>query len=386
MSFDTTASNSGAARGACTLLQQKIGRPLYNFACRHHIFELVAEAAFSTCLGPSSGPDIAIFKRFQSQWNSIDQSKFDPMMDDDLDAAFADVFFGCKEQVISFCIRNLTIVQPRDDYREFLELTIILFGGHPPRGTRFIQPGAFHRARWMARVIYGLKIYMFRKQFHLTAGELKGFRRFVAFSAMLYVKAWFTASSAVAAPASDLAYLKELISFPDPQIAQATSKKFANHLWYLSEDLAGLALFDDSVSMDTKRKMVAALKEESQGDPHTRARVDLTAKDTIATKTVADFVTSASSRIFQAFKLNTEFLDKDPAEWVNDQSFSSSQQVLLAIAVVNDFAERGVALIQDYNKVLTKDEQQRQYLLQVVEWHRRQFHGARKQDILQSAG
>jgi len=86
MSFDTTASNTGAARGACTLLQQKIGRPLYNFACRHHIFELVAEAAFSTCLGPSSGPDIAIFKRFQSQWNSIDQSKFDPMMDDDLES------------------------------------------------------------------------------------------------------------------------------------------------------------------------------------------------------------------------------------------------------------------------------------------------------------
>jgi hypothetical protein len=85
-------------------------------------------------------------------------------------------------------------------------------------------------------------------------------------------------------------------------------------------------------------------------------------------------------------KLNTEFLDKDPAEWLNDQSFTSSQQVLLAIAVVNDFAERGVALIQDYNKVHTKDEQQRQYLLQVVEWHRRQFHGARKQDILQSAG
>jgi hypothetical protein len=41
------------------------------------------------------------------------------------------------------------------------------------------------------------------------------------------------------------------------------------------------------------------------------------------------------------------------------------------IAVINQFAERGVALIQDNSKVLTKDEQQRQFLLQVVEWHQR---------------
>lgn len=48
------------------------------------------------------------------------------------------------------------------------------------------------------------------------------------------------------------------------------------------------------------------------------------------------------------------------------------------IATVNDFAERGVALIQEYNQILTKDEQQCQYLLQVVEWHRCQFPDAKK--------
>ena len=52
--------------------------------------------------------------------------------------------------------------------------------------------------------------------------------------------------------------------------------------------------------------------------------------------------------------------------------------VITAIATVNNFAERGVALIQDYNQILTKDEQQRQYLLQVVELHRRKFLNANK--------
>jgi len=34
----------------------------------------------------------------------------------------------------------------------------------------------------------------------------------------------------VAAPAGDLTFLKELLSYPDSDIAKATSKTFANHL------------------------------------------------------------------------------------------------------------------------------------------------------------
>ena len=34
--------------------------------------------------------------------------------------------------------------------------------------------------------------------------------------------------------------------------------------------------------------------------------------------------------------------------------------------VTNDLAERGVKLMEEYNKILTNDEQQKQYLLQIV--------------------
>ena len=46
--------------------------------------------------------------------------------------------------------------------------------------------------------------------------------------------------------------------------------------------------------------------------------------------------------------------------------------------MVNDFAERGVALMQAYNLALTKDEDQRQFLLQVVEDHKKRDPDARK--------
>ncbi|GBP45069.1 hypothetical protein EVAR_33174_1 [Eumeta japonica] len=45
-------------------------------ACRHHIMEIVLEAVVVQALGPSSGPEILIFKRFRSAWPSIDQRKF----------------------------------------------------------------------------------------------------------------------------------------------------------------------------------------------------------------------------------------------------------------------------------------------------------------------
>ena len=41
------------------------------------------------------------------------------------------------------------------------------------------------------------------------------------------------------------------------------------------------------------------------------------------------------------------------------------------LQVVNDGAERGVAMISAFNDTLTRDEETKQALLQVVEHHRR---------------
>jgi len=67
---------------------------------------------------------------------------------------------------------QLIMNQPRDDYRELLELTIIYLGGRPSRGMHFMQLGALHRARWMARVIYAIKIRLFCSQFVRKKGEV----------------------------------------------------------------------------------------------------------------------------------------------------------------------------------------------------------------------
>ena len=68
--FDTTSSNTGLKKGACTLIEQKLGRPLLHLACRHHIMEILLECMFSKCFGPSSGPEIKLFQRFKTEWGS----------------------------------------------------------------------------------------------------------------------------------------------------------------------------------------------------------------------------------------------------------------------------------------------------------------------------
>ena len=85
------------------------------------------------------------------------------------------------------------------------------------------------------------------------------------------------------------------------------------------------------------------------------------------------FCTANSKKLFQWLGLPQAFLLLEPSQWEGDKSFKEASNIIKGLAVVNDRAEPGVALIQDFNKKLTRGEEQLQFLLQVVTDHRRQF-------------
>lgn len=64
--------------------------------------------------------------------------------------------------------------------------------------------GAFHRARWMAKLIYCLKIYLFRFECKVDAKVLEVLRDFNLFTVIAYVKYWFKCPSSISAPYNDL--------------------------------------------------------------------------------------------------------------------------------------------------------------------------------------
>ena len=67
-----------------------------------------------------------------------------------------------------------------------------------------------HRARWMSKAIYCLKIWMFRQQFCLTEQEETLIRKVCLFVVVVYAKFWFLAALPSSAPNNDLLLLKAL--------------------------------------------------------------------------------------------------------------------------------------------------------------------------------
>jgi hypothetical protein len=61
--FDTTSSNTGVHRGACTILLW--------LACRHHVLELVVGAAFKELFGDTTAPEVTLFKTLKTSWDSL---------------------------------------------------------------------------------------------------------------------------------------------------------------------------------------------------------------------------------------------------------------------------------------------------------------------------
>ena len=145
---------------------------------------------------------------------------------------------------------------------------------------------------------------------------------------------------------------------------------FRTHLWYLSELLVGFAFFDDDVSVEEKRLMIVALNKNAGSEEPLK---QITPFIEPTTKGLHDFVTTSTARFFKILGLSEDFLHRDSSQWQYEIEYKKNKDVAQSVKVVNDLAECGVALVQEFNSSLAQNEEQKQYLLQVVEHHRRQF-------------
>lgn len=82
-------------------------------------------------------------------------------------------------------------------------------------------------------------------------------------------------------------------------------------------------------------------------------------------------MTTASLAFFDITGIRRDFLATEVSKWPEQETFIEGKSVVGALRIVNDCAERGVALIKTYmNAPLTKDEEQLQFLLKLVKKHR----------------
>ena len=171
------------------------------------------------------------------------------------------------------------------------------------------------------KLIYSLKIYLFRSQFWLTKHELSSLGHFTTFVLKVYLKAWFTSPCAPSAPQNDLLIWTLVVLKWNPS-------------W--------LSILYPKVSHERKSAMVAALDKITTEHPRRIAFKPILLKK-------SDFVSQNTRQLFTALDIPQRFLTLRPDVWESDNGYIVGQRKVRSLKVVNDAAERGVALIQEFN-------------------------------------
>ena len=81
--------------------------------------------------------------------------------------------------------------------------------------------------------------------------------------------------------------------------------------------------------------------------------------------------------------MEVELLTMNPAGWTDSPLYDKAKSVVDSIKVVNDSAERTVALMSSYNESITKNESEMQRLVQVVEDNRKRIPDYKKTTLKQ---
>jgi hypothetical protein len=100
------------------------------------------------CFGPSSGPEIKLFQRFKQSWPNINQKPQDVLV----------LLINAPNDIKDFITHHQHEAHIREDYLELLQLAAHAVG--IPVHSTIHKPAAVHRARWMSKAIYALKLQL----------------------------------------------------------------------------------------------------------------------------------------------------------------------------------------------------------------------------------
>ena len=377
--FDTPWSNTGVHKGSCTILQDLLQRQLLWLACRHHILELILKATFQKLFGNTSGPEESFFKFLKPQWNSLNLT--------DISRPQIPAFYRADvPDLLSFinqCLEpsNSHLI-PRGDYKELLELSVLVLGGTIKRKRGYIyqiqRPGADHHARWMSKAIYTLKVTLLLPQLTtLPWYRKKQLEKMTLYIVFVYLRSWFTAPLLYSAGTADLELQQRMRKFSrvHKKLAEVGETVLQRHTWYLTEELLPLCLFSPGPP-DTLNKVAQLISKLPDYDLPLQ-------KPTLPTilpgSSLPDFVGPRSTLIFKLLKVSHSFLSSP--DWRSSPEFKKVKEALNNLTPVNDSCERALALATTFNGVITKDETSFQELVLVVDSHRKKFKLEKKKDL-----
>lgn len=380
---DTTASNTGAFSGAIIILSTILNTPLLWFLCRRHMLEVHISHFMEALTGEKTkGPRRALYVKLQKVWPSV-KEKVDKMEEITIfnwkTLQVGSPLYETAKEALEFGKRALALNSfARGDYRKLCELYVVYLGGDVP-GFKFHQPGACHEARFMADAQYILTLWMTENITRVSNEDEKKMLETAAFFVAICYAPWFLKSYLVEQSSSnDLSAIKSSFHIKEhyPKLGQALLASMQRHSWYLVEQLVLLALADDDVEHEMKKKMLQKLVQCGVPDKFTMEKPEL---PVISSSTeLSDLVGPQSWLLLKV----AEVPDGEVEQWIKGeamQSFDMFKQFIKQNACVNDCAERNIRLIQDFVGGY-KSEDMKQNLMLVARDNRKKL----KKDLSKS--
>ncbi len=383
LSWDTTASNTGHKTGSSTLFEQHLQRSVMWLACRHHIGELHVKHADIKVRGAWNGPSDKLFENFREEFANLPGDRnlrvwSWPEMERPYTFLAA---HACD--VLNFCQHHLlTESFGRDDYRELCELIIKFLGGQVIRPGQQVDsfqmraPGAIHHARFMASSLYILKLAMLADVTPprlLTARKLEGIDKMAEFIALFHGPWFLQARLPSSSPRLDLQLWQHMCYYEaiNRDLALEVKASLIRHLWYLTEPLVILGLFDDSLPSEVKNEMATTLRNMPRplvfppGKPSfPKARFQQNQDVSLPS-----LIGPNSWLMFELLGIQHEWLMLPSDDWDQNYEYKKMKDLVSSLSVVNDAAERGVKDVQDYANA-SRDGNYRERIVLVSNSHR----------------
>ncbi|KAJ8364470.1 hypothetical protein SKAU_G00133010 [Synaphobranchus kaupii] len=190
-------------------------------------------------------------------------------------------FLGKLHAELTVCAAGV-LDYKRGDYRKFVQLCLVYLGaaGATQTPVTFQRPGALHKAQWMAKLLYTLKLALMEQHITLlpqgtitTRQQVLKIWAFANFITHIYATWWLTCDTAIDAAWNDLTLYHHLYAYKyvDEGIAVSEIKVLEWHLWYLTGKMLPLALFSTKVPVGERRALADAILEHKPADLPMRA-------------------------------------------------------------------------------------------------------------------
>ena len=411
-SFDTTASNTGIGRGATVQLQNWLHHrhalsfvpPLW-LSCRHHISELHIKH-MSQVFRSTSGPDDLVFKRLQDNWLTLlDQGIDYNSLTKFNQGNHPEYLVEKSKESLQYLtlIKSNPLIFSRGDYKEFNNLVIVYLGGDVPN-FKFSQPGACHRARFMAKCLYYLKLQLLSYHGYIqsiyTKKELEEICEVAKVIGLFYARWWFMSALPIPAPKVDLLAVSEMRKYAryHKKVSNACLTSQGRHGWYITEELCVFSFFDTTLPYNVRKKMAEKLhntprqmtfdlkKPVWQDINQDKFWEDI--EDGNESEGLVKLIGERSWVIPNMLEMDQDgvsgmgWLLLDVLEWEHHLGYQKMETFVKGLSVINDVAERGVKLIQDFIGCATREGVRQDTLMTVSKVREKvDFHKATKKQL-----